>query len=131
MTRRSKPPTPVKTPPPPRHVSAGDGNEPPRPNRAELARQRASAVLVPKFPAGVPYDPAELLAFLQAGVFTPAQLVVLRDQVLPNFSAGVVEIREKGAPAAITALAERILAAVQAVLQEHPAPAAGNPFNAA
>ena len=100
--------------------------------RAEAARERATAPAVYTPPAGLPADPTELLAYLQAGVVTPEQLAYLRSNALAQYKAGLAAARLNPDLAAVVALGDQILTAWGEILAANPPdplqlPA--NPFN--
>jgi len=87
------------------------------------AKAQAAANVQHPLPEGVPGTADGLLAFLQAGTFTDAQLDYLR-VAMPQFEAGAAQL--KGTPDGDKA--EAILVLWRAIVAANPAPA-GNPFN--
>ncbi len=82
-------------------------------------------------PAGFPGDPAEFLAYLQAGQFTAQQAAYLRSNALTQYVAAINSARRMPGLAEAVALGDQIIAAwIAALAALGPAPAA-NPFGAA
>lgn len=101
------------------------------PSQTAAARVIATIAPAPAYtpPAGFPADPQALLAYLQEGQFTAAQIAYLRSSALTTYVAAVNSTRGMPGMEATTAMGDRIIAAWLAALAAlGPAPLASNPF---
>lgn len=114
----------------PRHPPRNQPTREPSDRKAPL---REVATQIPPYtpPVGFPGDPAEFLAYLQAGRFTDAQAAYLRSNALTQYVAAINSARGMPGLAEAVALGDQIIAAwIAALAALGPAPAA-NPFGAA
>lgn len=104
---------------------------PPRPQAPAPTPPRPPITSAPAYtpPAGFPADPAELLAVLRVGQFTPQQIAYLRSNALMQYVSAISAARGMPGMEPVVALGDQIIAAWLAALAAlGPAPPPANPF---
>lgn len=82
-------------------------------------------------PAGLPAEPSEQLAYLEAGTFTPEQLRYLHSNAFDIYVAALLSAQSNPELADEVALGYRIVAVWLEIRQTTTTPAPANPFNPA